>query len=263
MFQTEQHKGLKTETGNQHTSASGKKQHQGKCSQLPLCLPVTGSPGHISIPATGGEWGRTFLPWGRVAAALAPKFPLGEEYLELGRGDLSLAACQQVRVAGPTAAVPPAGAHCMPAACRCRSATHPPSLRFLWAVAQLCRRAPPHPPQEEGESREPPTPPLLRLPWVISPSPTHCIRKGTNYGNSIRGIWKHDAGCRERTVRAITSDYSGLGQAGEQRVELWLGQAGLCLSPTATSRGLGWWWGTRRRKANTDHFSETQVQKQS
>lgn len=156
---------------------------------------------------------------------------------------------------GGRGAARPGGAHCMATVRGCRSA-RPPSLpsALLWAAA---------PPGEGGGSREPPTPPLLRLSWVICPSPTHCIRKGKNYIHSIRGIWKHDAGSREITARAITSADGGRGQAGGQREQLWSGQPCPRLPLAAASPGLGWWWGLRRRKVNRDHFPETRVREQS
>lgn len=103
-----------------------------------------------------------------------------------------------VRVAGPRAA----GA--VLASCRrgggggvrgagCEPKPAPPRLfmgcRATWQEGLA--------PKGVGEG-EPPTSP------GHFPSPSHCIRKGKNDSNSIRGTWKQDAGCRERSAAPIT-----------------------------------------------------------
>lgn len=167
----------------------------------------------------------------------------GEEYLELGHDSLSLAAFHLVLAAGRLILRLQSSRQALTAWPLCAGVnlyTRPLFPALFMGCRTTAQGGRPAGARRGGGSREPRAahPPLCLL-WVISPSSTHCIRKGKNYSNSIRGIWKHGAGCREITAQAITSDYGSLGQAGEQREELWSGQPGLCLSPTATSQGLG------------------------
>lgn len=169
MFLTGRHKGLKTETGNPHTSASEKKPHQGKL-QVAGCLASSLDPHSrwANWPLMRGE----DEPSSRRAHTPIPSGERwdkaerweGTEYLELGHNGVSQGAGRW-RDGCPTAAagmshgcwdVPqlqsrwllPVGTHCM-APVHGHSSAHPP---FVPSALYGLR-----------------SPPTLRLPWVILP----------------------------------------------------------------------------------------------
>lgn len=155
------HKGLKTETGNWCTSASGKKPHRGECFACP------------GARAAGGEVRAKLLP-SAAAGARQPhsRREQGRQRGTLSWGRVSLAALPWRGGAGPGWSHGELSLHG-----RGRAALPP---RFMGCGAAV-------PPEPRAAHRLPPPPPG-RFPR---------FRKGRNYGNPIRGPWKHDAGSRE------------------------------------------------------------------
>lgn len=176
-------------------------------------------------PAAGGS--RAEHPLGRTGwlqIVWHPKSPWGGkgkgwegQYLEPGRDDLLLTALHwvlagndgvDVVVRGGPQCMAPGSWHGSEGTARHGKALHTrPHVPSALYGLRSCRSRGPL--SWEGR-QEPPTAPL-RLPWVIFPHQATALGRVKNDSNSIRGIWKHDTGCREITVPAITSDYDSLG----------------------------------------------------
>lgn len=163
MFLTGRHKGLKTETGNPHTSASEKKPHQGKL-QVARCLASSldphsrwanrplmrgedepssrGGPHPNSLwGAVGQGWevGRGWVPWAGAQRCLAGSWQVARWLSHGWRRNVPRMQSRRLL---------PAGAHCM-APVLGHSSAHPP---FVPSALYGLR-----------------SPPTLRLLWVILP----------------------------------------------------------------------------------------------
>lgn len=151
-----------------------------------ITLPSSyGSPRALERRHHQWEEGVNLLPVGQGACGYrsANQIPTGREtekrggeYLELGRDGLSLAAFHLVLAARQLVPRLQSCRWALTAWPRCAGADlHAHSLRSLWAAVRPLRKGALREGGEERESWETPNP-LLRLSWVIFPSPNHCIR---------------------------------------------------------------------------------------
>lgn len=156
-----------------------------------ITLPSSyGSPGHLSIAIASGKRGWTFFPWDRepVATDLATKFPLGERLRSGEVSTLSWGAiasplqrftwCWQRGSLSHGYSL--AGGHSLHGH-GARVQIYTPTPSALYGLQyDRSGRGPFGREGRRGEERESwGTPsPLLRLSWVIFPSPNHCIRQG-------------------------------------------------------------------------------------